>query len=69
MKGKQKYWHNVITFFCKSTQNTLYFPFYMHKCHLHTDGANIKPTVVSYDTVFCKWLLNHIYMSPRDDIS
>ena len=52
MKGKQKYLHSVIMFFCKSTQNALYFLFYTCKCHLHTDGVNIKlAVVVSYEMV------------------
>lgn len=52
MKGKQKYSHSVITFFCKSTQNALHFLFYTRKCHLHTDGVNINlAVVVSYEMV------------------
>ena len=70
MKGKQKYLHSVIMFFCKSTQNALYFLFYTRKCHLHTDGVNIKlAVVVSYEMVLWKRRLSHIYTSPRDNIS
>lgn len=69
MKGKQKYSHSVITFFCKSTQNALHFLFYTCKCHLHTDGVNINLAVgVSYEMSCEVALESNLHESTRQHL-
>ena len=69
MKGKQKYSHSVITFFCKSTQNALHFLYYTGKCHLHNDGVNINLAVgVSYEMSCEVALESNLHESTRQHL-